>query len=184
MAIETTIQGGTAASRAPAQIAAEAAAESRLSTTGRFASPLRAGVMLLLEDAANAGLLSECLREQGYRNLIVVEQLGQVRQMLLNDLPDLLLLDADMPGDEGLDLLAWIRSEKLLKHTAVIVLSDTGDSEQKLRALELGAADFLHKPVDARELALRMRNLLANSAGSRVDGGARRPDRADQPPAL
>jgi diguanylate cyclase len=163
--MESTLKSVDTAGRAPATVAAEAPAEYRLGSTGRFASPLRAGIMLLLEDAANAGLLSDCLREHGYRNLIVVEQVGHVRQMLLNDLPDLLLLDEDLSGDGNFDLLSWIRSEKLLKHTAVIVLSDSGDIARKLQALELGAADFLSKPVDARELALRMRYLLANSAG-------------------
>lgn len=129
-----------------------------------------ASVMLLLDDVANAGLLSECLVDFGYRNMVVAENPGQARQLLLSSLPNLLLLDADLPDDASMQLLAWLRTDKLLKHTEVIVLADDhgeGDADLKLRALDLGAADFLRKPVHAHELALRMRNLLAR-AGARA----------------
>jgi diguanylate cyclase (GGDEF)-like protein len=127
------------------------------------------GIMVLLDDAANAELLSACLREMGYRNVLTAETPAAARQQLLNDLPNLLLLDADFPADGGLELLAWMRNDKVLKDTMVIVLADAGDSDLKLRALELGAADFLAKPVDAQELGLRMRNMLART-GRRNDG--------------
>ncbi len=149
--------------------ASESAANERAASESAAAG---ASVMLLLDDVANAGLLSVCLGEFGYRNMAVAENAGQARQLLLSDLPDLLLLDADLPDDGGLQLLAWIRGEKLLKHTAVIVLAgDDGASggDGKLRALELGALDFLSKPVHAQELALRMRNLLVR-AGARARG--------------
>lgn len=119
-----------------------------------------AAVMLVLEDAANAELISDCLREYGYSNVFIAEEPAAAHQKLLNDLPDLLLVDVALPGSNGLDLLQWVRSEKLLNGTAVIVLGDGADMEVKLRALELGAADFLPKPVHARELALRMRNMM------------------------
>jgi diguanylate cyclase (GGDEF)-like protein len=131
---------------------------------------LKASVMVLLDDAANAGLLGNCLQDMGYRNVLTAETLVAARQRLLNDHPDLLLLDADFPADGGLELLSWMRSDKTLKNTLVIVLSDAGDTDLKLRALELGAADFLAKPVDARELALRMRNMLVRTTAGRATG--------------
>lgn len=137
---------------------------------GETAAAASASVMLLLDDVANAGLLSACLGEFGYRNVAVAETPGQARQLLLSDVPDLLLLDGNLAGDAGMQLLAWTRAERLLKHTAVIVLADDNgadDMDLKLRALELGASDVLVKPVNARELALRMRNLLAR-AGARA----------------
>ena len=119
--------------------------------------------MLLLKDVANAGLLQACLRDLGYCNILVVAQASQARQRLLDDLPDLLLLDADLPSEGSLELLSWLRSEKLLKHTVIIVLAASKSIDMKLRALELGASDYLCKPVDARELTLRMRNILTRS---------------------
>ena len=140
-------------------------------TTESSAQPASsASIMILLEDAANAGLLGACLQDMGYRNVVTGETPVAARQQLLNDRPNLLLLDADFPADAGLELLSWMRDEKSLKQTLVILLSDAGDSALKLRALELGAADFLAKPVDAQELALRMRNMLARTV--RVSEGA------------
>ena len=123
-----------------------------------------AGIMLLLNDAANATLLSASLAQTGYRNVVTAQTPAAARQQLLNDRPALLLLDADFPEQGGIDLLGWMRNEKSLKETLVIVLSDSGNTDLKLRALELGAADFLAKPVDARELALRMDNMLMRTA--------------------
>ena len=125
---------------------------------------INAGIMLLLNDAANATLLSASLAQSGYRNVVTAQTPASARQQLLNDRPALLLLDADFPEHGGIDLLGWMRNEKSLKETLVIVLSDSGDTDLKLRALELGAADFLAKPVDARELALRMDNMLMRTA--------------------
>jgi diguanylate cyclase len=161
MATVTDLHEETAASPA-------AAADHRAATDAAAAAVLAsASVLLMLDDVANADLLSECLRELGYRNVLIAEHPGHARQLLLNDLPALLLLDADLPGAGSMELLSWIRSERLLKHVAVIVLAsaDVADAMAlKLQALELGAADVLGKPVHARELALRMRNMLARNS--------------------
>ena len=128
------------------------------------AQPALSGrIMLLLDDMANAELLSENLEVIGYRNVVLAAEPAAARQLLLNERPDLLLLDADLPGESGFALLTWMRSDKSLKDTPVIVLADSNAPnaiDLKLRALELGASDCLSKPVDARELALRMRNSL------------------------
>ena len=163
MANEAYIEEGVMPS--PAQPAAVSA------TNSAAALPVvTASVMVLLDDVANAGLLSASLEGMGYRNVVAGEEPAAARQLLLNDRPDLLLLDADLPGEGGLELLAWMRSDKSLKDIPVIVLADSNGMDLKLRALELGAADCLSKPVDARELALRMRNTLALTSAVRRSG--------------
>jgi diguanylate cyclase (GGDEF)-like protein len=61
-------------------------------------------------------------------------------------------------------VLARVRAERALRYVPVIVVSASIDAESKLRALELGATDILHKPVDPSELTLRVRNALAFKA--------------------
>lgn len=135
------------------------------------AQPVLSGsIMLLLDDMANAELLSENLQAIGYRNMVLATEPATARQLLLNERPDLLLLDADLPGEGGFALLSWMRSDKSLKDTPVIMLADANAPnavDLKLRALELEASDCLSKPVDARELALRMRNSLALARAAR-----------------
>jgi diguanylate cyclase (GGDEF)-like protein len=75
-----------------------------------------------------------------------------------------LLLDLMMPGMSGFEILRAMDEANLLKDVPTIVLTSSTDAETKLQALELGATDFLAKPVDASELVLRLRNTLAAKA--------------------
>ena len=78
--------------------------------------------------------------------------------------PDVVLLDIIMPGRSGLDILDQILEDDEHRHTPVIVLTAATDGDTKYRALELGATDFLAKPVDSSELTLRVRNTLSAKA--------------------
>ncbi|MCP4963780.1 MAG: diguanylate cyclase, partial [bacterium] len=78
--------------------------------------------------------------------------------------PDVLLLDVMMPEVSGFDILKMLRQDPDYAHLPVIILTSSSDAETKLTALDLGATDFLSKPVDPSELALRVRNTLAAKA--------------------
>lgn len=160
MVIENYGQGGGITSGIPLPLTATARMRAQQS---ELAPLVGANVMLLLDDSANGGLLSACLQDLGLRNVTVAEHAAQARQLLLNNLPDFLLLDAELPENDSADLLTWMSGEKLLRRTAVMVLTDGDNAELKQRALELGAADVLIKPVNARELTLRMRNLFVRA---------------------
>jgi CheY-like chemotaxis protein len=62
-------------------------------------------------------------------------------------LPDLILLDLKMPGKSGFDVLAWIRSQSNLQGMPVVVLTSSVHAKDRARALELGARQYLVKPV-------------------------------------
>ena len=66
-----------------------------------------------------------------------------------------------MPRISGLEILAAMRADQQMFHIPVIILTACTGSETKLEALKLGPSDFLAKPVDASELLLRLRNVLA-----------------------
>ena len=65
-----------------------------------------------------------------------------------------------MPQVNGLQILEWIRGDRQFQHVPVLILTASSDSATKLSALELGATDFLAKPVDPNELVPRLRNVL------------------------
>jgi diguanylate cyclase (GGDEF)-like protein len=69
-----------------------------------------------------------------------------------------------MPEVDGFEILERIRSTSNLTHLPVIMLTSASDASTKLQALDLGATDFLSKPVDPSELSLRVRNTLAAKA--------------------
>jgi signal transduction histidine kinase len=74
--------------------------------------------------------------------------------------PDLILLDLHMPGVDGYTVLAELRRRATPAELPVLVLTADTTREATHRALQLGANDFLTKPLDAGELVLRVRNLL------------------------
>src|SRR4029078_9741647 len=74
--------------------------------------------------------------------------------------PDLILLDIDMPGRDGFEICADLKSDSLTKSIPVIFLSAEASTSEKIRGLELGAADYVTKPFDAAELLARVRASL------------------------
>ena len=123
-----------------------------------------ARIMIVDDEPIMLDVLQVFLEDAGYSHFLTTEDSTQALDMLLKQRPDVLLMDLIMPGKSGFELLAEIRSEPLLRYLPVIVLTAASDSDTKLQALELGATDFLAKPVDPSELSLRLRNALAFKA--------------------
>ncbi len=84
--------------------------------------------------------------------------------------PDLVLLDLVLPDQSGHEVTRTIRQDLGLD-LPIIVLSAHGEEEAKVRALDLGADDFLTKPFGVRELLARMRAALRRAGGARPEGG-------------
>jgi two-component system, chemotaxis family, chemotaxis protein CheY len=79
----------------------------------------------------------------------------------------LILSDINMPGMSGLELLAKIKEKNHKPPPVVMMITAYGDSENYNRAMELGADDFLTKPVDFTELKVKINNLnTKNSIGN------------------
>ena len=74
--------------------------------------------------------------------------------------PDLVVSDTAILGMDGFQLCQAIKSDELLKDTPIVFLSGQGSVEEKVRGLELGAEDYLTKPIDTREFVTRMRVLI------------------------
>jgi diguanylate cyclase (GGDEF)-like protein len=123
-----------------------------------------ARVMIVDDEPIMMDVVQAFLEDAGYSNFLTTDDSNGALGMMLKERPDVLLLDLIMEGKSGFELLAEIRSEPTLRYMPVIVLTAASDSDTKLQALELGATDFLAKPVDPSELNLRIRNALAFKA--------------------
>jgi DNA-binding response OmpR family regulator len=121
-------------------------------------------VMMVDDDPIVVELTQGFLQKAGYRRFVSTSDASTAIAMLLRELPDVVLLDLNMPQVSGFELLAKMRGDPVLKHIPAIVLTSEEDAQARLRALDLGASDFLRKPVDPSELALRVRNTLAARA--------------------
>lgn len=123
-----------------------------------------ATIMLVDDEPINLEVTQIYLEEAGYTNLISTSDPTTALRTLNRERPDVLLLDVKMPAISGFEILEEMRSTGILKDVPTIILTASSDPETKLRALELGATDFLSKPVDPSELVLRIRNTLAAKA--------------------
>jgi DNA-binding response OmpR family regulator len=74
--------------------------------------------------------------------------------------PDLILLDIDLPGENGFDFCRRLKENPITARIPVIFLTAADDIEQKVTGLELGAVDFVTKPFDPAELRARVRASL------------------------
>ncbi|UCD74144.1 MAG: diguanylate cyclase [Phycisphaerales bacterium] len=75
-------------------------------------------------------------------------------------MPDVILLDIDMPGIDGFEVLRRLRAEPALHDIPVIFISSQSNTMDKVRGLDLGAHDFVTKPFDLTELKARVRSAL------------------------
>jgi diguanylate cyclase (GGDEF)-like protein len=121
-------------------------------------------VMMVDDEQLNLEVLQTFLEEAGYRDFVSVTEPEKTLGLLAERHPDVMLLDLVMPGMSGFEILERMRADETLRHIPVIVLTSSTDAETKLKALELGATDFLGKPTDPSELALRLRNTLSAKA--------------------
>lgn len=121
-------------------------------------------IMMVDDEPIILETLQMFLEDAGYDNFITTTEPKRALNMVVLKKPDVVLLDVMMPEITGLDILKEMRSKEALQHIPTIILTSATDPETKLQALELGATDFLAKPVDPSELALRLRNTLAAKA--------------------
>jgi diguanylate cyclase (GGDEF)-like protein len=121
-------------------------------------------VMMVDDEPLNIEVTQVHLEEAGYTRFVSTDDPLQALELIAARRPDVLLLDLMMPGMSGFEILERMGASNVLQDVPTIVLTSSTDPRTKLKALELGATDFLAKPVDSSELVLRLRNTLAAKA--------------------
>jgi putative two-component system response regulator len=122
---------------------------------------LKAAKIMVVDDEEGTILtVQHHLKKEGYENFIFTTKPREAIELLRREEPDVVLLDIRMPEVSGLDILRVKELDPSLEHIPVIVLTATTDPITKRSALDLGATDFLTKPVDPNDLAPRVRNSL------------------------
>lgn len=117
-------------------------------------------IMMVDDEPINMDVLQIHLESAGYSRFMSISDSTKAIEAMERHKPDVVLLDILMPDLDGFEILQLMASRPMLAGIPVIVLTSADSPATKLRALELGATDFLSKPLDASELALRMRNTL------------------------
>ncbi len=76
------------------------------------------------------------------------------------NVPDLILTDVMMPNMDGAEFVKILRSSKSHRHTPIIVVSANNDVRTRIKFLQLGANDYMAKPIHPEELVLRINNIF------------------------
>jgi putative two-component system response regulator len=123
-----------------------------------------AKIAIIDDEPYMIAVVRKYLQTAGYKNFITTTNSSKALQMISSENPDLLLLDIMMPEISGLDILRVLQMDEKHQRMPVLILTAASKAETMQQALELGATDFLAKPVDANELLPRIRNTLITKA--------------------
>jgi len=113
-----------------------------------------ARILVIDDEEMNRKLLSMYLDRLGYKALLAAS--GREGLDLLDASVDLVLLDVLMPDTDGFEVCRRIREESPARDIPVIMVTALKSKEDRLRAVEAGANDFIAKPIDVAELRIRM----------------------------
>src|ERR1039457_3357448 len=119
---------------------------------------LNASILIVDDQDANVKLLERLLGEAGYANIASTMSPREVDALHRKNRYDLILLDLQMPGMDGFEVMECLKTNDADSYLPVIVL--TAQPAHKRRALQAGAKDFISKPFDLLEVKTRIHNML------------------------
>lgn len=121
--------------------------------------PLDAAVLVIEDDKFNIKLLTEACRSMGCRVSSAMDGEAGV-EAFESEAPDLVLLDVMLPKMDGFGVLARIRAHAERGDTPVVMVTALQNADDRARALELGADDYVGKPFRLGDLRSRVRSVI------------------------
>ncbi|NWF90147.1 MAG: sigma-54-dependent Fis family transcriptional regulator [Ignavibacteriaceae bacterium] len=130
-------------------------------------------ILIVDDDNTYLTLLKSILVDEGYTNILTLSNPHQVIQTIQDKKIDLVLLDVHMPNMDGLEVLDNIKHQN--PHIPVIMVTAANDVDIALKAIKLGAYEFILKPVDSTRLFLTIERALENKILNQELDSLRRP---------
>jgi two-component system cell cycle response regulator len=114
-------------------------------------------VLVVDDEIQIRDLLSEFLEQEGYE-VFLAPAGEEAIELAKRETPHAILLDVRMPGIDGIEVCKRLKAEPKTQFIPVIMI--TGYDENKIAAIEVGADDFVNKPIDLVELAIRVKSII------------------------
>lgn len=119
----------------------------------------RESILIVDDEPVNIKLMKAMLMPQGYEILEALHGEEAINRAF-RSLPDLILLDVMMPGLNGYDVCERLKADARTKPIPIIMVTALKEQAHQLKAMQMGADDFISKPVDRFELTIRVKSLL------------------------
>jgi Response regulator containing CheY-like receiver, AAA-type ATPase, and DNA-binding domains len=116
-------------------------------------------ILVVDDSSTNIVLLEAILNGQGYI-IDTAQSVREAYQVIKKETPDLILLDLLMPRISGFDFLKELKGNQATKEIPVIIISAVSDPENKKKSVELGALDFINKPIDIQSFIDKINTIL------------------------
>lgn len=120
------------------------------------------GRVLVVEDDDLMGKLLVRVLQKNDHDPLWIDNGNQLSEAMERHQPDIILMDLNLPGRSGFELIEQVKSSDRYRHVPIIVTSGQTGRECLLKALNLGAEDYVPKPFDMAELNARINNLMRN----------------------
>ena len=148
-------------------------------------------ILIVDDEPAIRDMVAFALRKAEYETLHAADA-REASAAIVEQVPDLILLDWMLPGMSGLELARRLRKEGLTREIPIIMLTARGEENDRVNGLDAGVDDYVVKPFSARELLARIKAVMRRSRGDeedgsvavgglRIDGAAHRVFAADSP---
>ncbi len=116
-------------------------------------------LLIVDDDKEQRLLMQEALGSENLE-IVLAKDARETFEALYRNIPDLIILDLGLPGEDGFDILRSIRIEPRYDAVPILIYSASHDTDSKIKALDLGAVEYLEKPLHTNELTAHVRAIL------------------------
>lgn len=125
-------------------------------------------VLIVDDEAPIREMIAVALEMAGY-DCIEAENAQQAHAAVLDQKPDMVLLDWMMPGTSGIDFARRLRRDETTANVPIIMLTAKAEEDNKIQGLEAGVDDYITKPFSPRELVARLKTVLRRTTPKGVE---------------
>lgn len=125
-------------------------------------------ILIVDDEAPIREMLATTLEMSDYE-CVEAENTQQAQSLMLDSMPDLLLLDWMLPGTSGIEFARRLKKDELTAELPIIMLTAKGEESNKIQGLESGADDYITKPFSPRELTARIKAVLRRTTPQGIE---------------
>ncbi|MDF2182998.1 phosphate regulon transcriptional regulator PhoB [Neptuniibacter sp. CAU 1671] len=125
-------------------------------------------VLIVDDEAPIREMIAVALEMAGYQCL-EADNANTAHAMIVDDKPDMVLLDWMMPGTTGIEFARRLRKEETTADVPIIMLTAKADEDNKIKGLEVGVDDYITKPFSPRELVARLKAVLRRTTPKGIE---------------